>query len=252
MGLTGEQVARFHRWLVVTGIAVISLLSWYSLYLMSQSGMGGGVMAPGGIDLLVAGAFMWMVMMLAMMVPTATPMVLGFNRAQLRRRTAAKATGLTWLFITGYLLAWCAFSMAAAGLQWLLYNQQLMSSAMGNATPLLAASVLVAAGVFQWSDLKDACLSRCQSPLGFLLNGWREGGVGALVMGLRHGVFCVGCCWLLMLLMFVGGVMNLLWMAAITLYVFAEKLVPKMRFFGRLTGGVLVAAGLLMALQYAL
>jgi predicted metal-binding membrane protein len=102
---------------------------------------------------------------------------------------------------------------------------------------------LIAAGLFQWSGLKDACLTRCRSPLNFLLNEWREGGAGALVMGLHHGAFCVGCCWLLMLLMFAGGVMNLLWMAAVTLYVLAEKLLPRMQVLGRLTGVLLIGAG---------
>ncbi len=110
----------------------------------------------------------------------------------------------------------------------------------------------MATGLFQWSGLKDACLSRCQSPLGFLLNEWREGETGALVMGLRHGAFCIGCCWLLMLLMFVGGVMNLLWMVAITLYVLAEKLVPTMQGIGRVTGVILVAAGVLTLLGWPL
>lgn len=150
---------------------------------------------------------------------------------------------MTGWFSAGYLAAWIVFGVLAATAQWVLYSSNLMTSAMGQATPILAGALLIAAGVFQWTGLKSACLTRCQSPLNFLLNEWRPGSHGALMMGLRHGVFCVGCCWALMLLMFVGGVMNLVWMAAIALYMLVEKIIPPLRGLGTLTGAPLVLAG---------
>nr|WP_284047951.1 DUF2182 domain-containing protein [Marinobacter sp. ATCH36] len=189
---------------------------------------------------------MWSIMMITMMLPSATPMILGFTRVQHQRRPREKAVRLTWLFIMGYLGAWTVFSLAAAFAQWVLFSLGLMSSAMGQTDTRLAGAFLIGAGLFQWSPLKDACMTQCRSPLDFLLNSWRDGERGALVMGLHHGAFCIGCCWMLMLLMFVGGVMNLLWMAAITLYVMAEKLMPRMQEWGRLTGGLLILSGVLM------
>lgn len=250
--MTSTQAYRRDRWLVLAGMVVICLLTWAYMVDAANSGHQGHdqsmampVTPARDGSLLVLGAVMWSIMMIAMMLPTATPMVLSFTRVQHQRRSRRQAVRLTWLFIAGYLLAWTLFSLAAAVTQWALHGLGLMTSAMGRTEPLLAGGFLIAAGIFQWSGLKDACLTKCRSPLDFLLNEWREGSTGVLVMGLRHGLFCVGCCWMLMLLMFVGGVMDLVWMAAITLYVLAEKLVPYMQLLGRLTGALLMAAGVL-------
>lgn len=241
---------RHQQWLVAAGMGAICLLSWVALL-----GMVGPsdrqtvpMPAPPAWDgsLLLAGVIMWSVMMVAMMLPTAAPMALGFTRIQHRLQPRGRAVGRTGLFLAGYLLAWTGFSLLAAVAQWALHAAGLMGSAMGAIDSRLAAGFLLAAGLFQWSGLKEACLTQCQSPLSFLLNQWRDGGSGALLMGLHHGAFCIGCCWLLMLLMFVGGVMNLLWMAAITLFVLAEKLIPGMRTMGRLTGIVLIGSGVMM------
>jgi predicted metal-binding membrane protein len=120
---------------------------------------------------------------------------------------------------------------------------------MAATSPLLAAALLIAAGVFQWTPLKRACLAACRSPLSFLMTGWREGWAGALVMGVRHGAYCLGCCWALMALLFVAGVMNLLWVAAIAVAVLVEKVVPRGDVIGRLVGLALIAAGIAVAVR---
>jgi len=193
-------------------------------------------------------ASMWTAMMIAMMVPAATPMVLAFAQVQRQRRARRHRVVPVMLFVAGYLAVWTVFSLAAAAGQWGLHEMGLLSSAVGRVEPLLGGSLLIAAGAFQWSSIKDACLTKCRTPLTFLATEWREGKRGAFVMGLRHGIFCAGCCWALMLLMFAGGVMNLLWMAGLTAYMLAEKLVPRARTFARSAGTVLIAAGAALAM----
>lgn len=152
----------------------------------------------------------------------------------------------TAIFVTGYVLVWTGFSLLAALAQWGLHAGMLLSPMMVSTSSLLGGGLLLAAGLFQWTSLKSTCLAHCRSPLGFLTTEWREGTWGALVMGLRHGSYCTGCCWALMALLFVTGVMNLLWVAAITAFVLVEKIVPRGELVGRIGGGVLVIAGLAM------
>jgi predicted metal-binding membrane protein len=148
------------------------------------------------------------------------------------------------VFVLGYFMVWTLFSAVAALAQWALHATALLSPAMKTASPGLAGSVLIAAGLFQWTKLKNLCLTHCRSPLAFLLTGWREGRLGALVMGLKHGTYCAGCCWILMGLLFVAGVMNMWWVAAISLLVLIEKVAPRGLFIGRITGVFLVAWGI--------
>jgi predicted metal-binding membrane protein len=192
-------------------------------------------------------AAMWAAMMVAMMLPAATPMALAFAQVQRHRSGGGQRAVPIALFVGGYLTLWIGFALAAAAAQWALHEAGLLSSAMGRAPPLFGAVLLIAAGAFQWSSLKSACLAKCRTPLAFLATEWREGRAGALVMGLRHGAFCAGCCWALMLLMFAGGLMNLAWMAALAAYMLAEKLVPAGRTFARGTGALLIAAGAILA-----
>jgi predicted metal-binding membrane protein len=183
--------------------------------------------------------------MVAMMLPTAAPMVLLFVTVNRRRRAEFGEPYLdTGLFTLGYLLVWGAFSVAAALGQWGLHAAALLSHEALTVAPVVGASVLVAAGLYQLTPLKYACLARCQTPLGFLMGEWREGRRGALVMGLRHGLVCRGCCWVLMALLFVGGVMNLLWVAAISVFVLLEKVVPAGRMVSWGAGAVLIVWGL--------
>lgn len=193
----------------------------------------------------VATLAMWVVMMIAMMVPSAAPTVLLYARLQRDRRGERKVAPLT-LFLAGYLTAWSAFSLAATVAQWGLHEGALLSGQMALRQPYLVAAVLLATGLYQWSSLKHACLEHCQSPLGFLLGYWRDDAPGIFRMGWRHGLFCTGCCWLLMAILFVVGVMNLLWVALIAGYVLAEKVLPGGHYLARASGVVLCGAAFLL------
>jgi predicted metal-binding membrane protein len=167
-----------------------------------------------------------------------------FTTVNRKRRSDAGAPYVpTGLFVLGYLAVWAAFSLAAALAQWGLHEATLLSDDVLATTPLIGGALLLAAGVYQLTPLKYACLSRCRSPFGFLLAEWREGSRGALVMGVRHGLYCLGCCWVLMALLFVGGVMNLALASAITVFVLVEKLVPAGRLVSALAGAGLILWG---------
>ena len=152
------------------------------------------------------------------------------------------------MFSLGYLTSWAAFSLVATLAQWALHSAALLSPMERTTSSVLEGVLLLAAGVFQWTPLKHACLSRCRTPLGFLLNEWREGARGAFIMGIRHGTFCVGCCWLLMALLFVTGVMNLLWVAIIAAFVLIEKVLPVDKWVSLASGSVLIVSGVWITL----
>jgi len=186
------------------------------------------------------------VMMVAMMVPSAAPMVLAFLAMNHRRQTAARPLVPVGIFLFGYLAVWTAYSAVAVLAQWGLHKAALLSPTMAATSPILTGGLLLAAGVFQWTPLKRACLKGCRSPLSFLMSEWRDGTAGAFVMGLRHGSYCLGCCWILMGLLFVAGVMNLLWVALISLFVMAEKILARGELLGHVTGVALVTAGVVL------
>jgi predicted metal-binding membrane protein len=192
---------------------------------------------------------MWAVMMVAMMTPSASPMILMFSAMNRRRAEQQAPVVRTGLFVAGYLIAWTTYSAAAATAQWLLHGLALVSPMMVSTSPYLGGGLLVAAGIFQWTPLKRACLTQCRSPLGFIMTEWREGRLGALVMGLRHGVYCVGCCWVLMALLFVAGVMNLVWVGIIAAFVLIEKVVPVGERVGQVAGVILVLAGVALMIR---
>ena len=181
---------------------------------------------------------MWAVMMTGMMLPSATPLIL-----------LARPGGHAHVLALGYVVIWALFSVAATGLQWLLTRMMIINPMMELAAPSAGAVLLCAAGVYQWSPLKHACLSACQSPMDFLARRWRSGASGAFRMGVEHGIYCVGCCWVLMLLLFVGGVMNLTVIVALTLFVAFEKLVPARLQTARLSGVVLIGVALWMVVR---
>ena len=172
------------------------------------------------------------------------PVILTFASVNRRRLAQQRPFVPTAIFLCGYVVVWTGFSVLAALIQWGLHAAALLSPMMVGTSPILGGLLLVVAGVFQWTPLKNACLRHCRSPLGFLMTDWREGRSGAFIMGLRHGSYCTGCCWLLMALLFVAGVMNLLWVATITVFVLVEKALPRGDVVGRVAGGVLVIAGL--------
>ena len=187
---------------------------------------------------------MWSIMMVAMMVPSVTPMVMMFMTVNRKRRESDRTDLVpVGVFVSGYLIAWMAFSAAAAVSQWILHAAALVSPMMTSSSAILGGTLLIAGGIYQWTPLKYACLIHCRTPMSFLMTSWRPGRTGALVMGLHHGSFCVGCCWVLMVLLFVAGVMNVLWVAAIAAFVFIEKVAPRGDLLGRVAGVLLVAAG---------
>ena len=189
---------------------------------------------------------MWTVMMTGMMLPSTMTMVMVFVTIQRKRAEQGKWQAPTVLFVLGYLTAWTGFSVAATLTQWSLHAVALLSPMGVGTSSWLGASLLIAAGMYQWTPLKFACLSKCRSPLGFFITEWRGGAHGALLMGLRHGLFCTGCCWALMVLLFVGGVMNLLWVVVIAGFVLLEKMIPAGELVAKLAGIALTGAGLWM------
>jgi predicted metal-binding membrane protein len=190
---------------------------------------------------------MWIVMMVGMMAPAAMPVLLVVAAAH-ARRAEHRAPTTVLLFALGYITLWLAFSACATLGQWALHDAALLSQAMAVESPLVGAAVLVAAGAYQLSPAKRACLQHCQTPMSFLMSHWREGGAGAFRMGLHHGLYCVGCCWALMAVLFVVGVMNLAWVAALTVFILIERIGPHGALVARTGGIVLIALGILQGL----
>jgi predicted metal-binding membrane protein len=189
---------------------------------------------------------MWAVMMVAMMTPSAAPMILIFAGINRRRQNQQVPYVPTSVFLMGYLVVWATFSVLAAAAQWGLHAVSLLSPMMVSTSPVLGGMLLLMAGIYQWTPLKHACLSKCRSPVGFVLNEWRDGRWGAFLMGLKHGSYCTGCCWALMALLFVAGVMNLLWVAAIAGFILLEKVAPAGQRMGQAAGALLVAGGVVL------
>ncbi len=186
----------------------------------------------------------WWVMMPGMMLPSAAPMILTFATVNRRKRTRGQPFVPTAVFTTGYLIAWGLFGIAATVADWGLEQTALMSPMTQRLSPALGAAVVIVAGVYQLTPFKYVCLTNCRSPVDFVLNHWRDGAVGALRMGFEHGLYCLGCCWFLMALLFAAGTMSLLWMAAITVFVLVEKLFPAGQWIARVSGLVMMAFGL--------
>ncbi len=184
------------------------------------------------------------VMMVAMMLPSATPLVLVYTRVHRQAKQSGQPFAPTAVFAAGYLVAWTAFSVVATVLQWGLERAALLSPMMVSTSDLLGSILLIATGIYQLTPLKDACLEHCRSPLHFVMHHWRSGLGGALCMGIQHGMFCVGCCWFLMGLLFVGGVMNLLWIAAIGAFVLVEKVVPRGEVIAKVSGVLFLVSDL--------
>ncbi len=259
---TREPIARLmarERAPVWVGIAGVTLAAWaYLVHLhrgMTGAGLPDGMGAMAGMaprlvpwtaaDFLATVA-MWMGMMVGMMLPAAAPVILLFAAVNRQRRQQGRPAVATGAFLLAYLLVWGGFSVVAALAQWGLHDAALLSPAMAASSPVLGGALLVAAGVYQLTPLKAACLAHCRSPLGFLMTQWREGTRGAFRMGGRHGAYCLGCCWVLMGLLFVTGVMNLVWVAAVTAFVLVEKVAPGGVLIGRVASIGLIGAGLVM------
>ncbi len=261
-----EAVLRRDRAVVLAALGVVILVSWACVLSGAGTGMPAGEMSslemalggaasamamPAGWDVGYAGVMvgMWWVMMLAMMLPGAAPMILLHAAVARRQRERnPKVLLATGLFAWGYVAVWGVFSVIAAGLQWGFEAAGILSPMTMNATSLLfAAAILSAAGLYQLSPAKQACLRYCRGPLQFLMGHWRAGRWGAFRMGMAHGAYCLGCCWALMALLFFGGVMNLYWIAGLALIVLLEKTIPAGDKLGKLTGGLLVLWGAVFA-----
>ena len=234
-----------HAALIAASLLAWALLAWMAVDmahpLVRLTMPGGSRWSASNAEAIFA---MWAVMMAAMMLPSALPVVLAFVRLSLQQRERARASA----FVAAYLMAWWAFSAVATALQWVLQWRGWVDPMIASRSGALDVVLLLLAGVYQFSPLKRACLARCRSPLGFLIGGWRPGLAGAFAMGLQHGLFCLGCCWALMVLLFVGGVMNIAWVAALALAVALEKTAPGGERIARVLGFVLIGAGLLKLL----
>jgi len=224
-----SRLLRHERGLLAGSIALLAALSW--TYLIGNAGME--PMRPP----LTALISMWWVMMVAMMLPSATPAILLYARVR-HSRGGDAAIAQPWVFLAGYLAVWLLFSIAAA-----IAQRALIGSSMGLQGNLAQAIVLIAAGAYQFSPMKSACVSQCRSPGQFISRHWRPGWTGALRLGLIHGAFCVGCCWMLMALLFVGGVMNLLWVVGLAVLVAGEKLLPNGRLVQQVSGIAIILWG---------
>jgi predicted metal-binding membrane protein len=260
-----ESMLRRDRFIVISGLVIVIVAAWIWILLGAGTGMDASMMTgmpqqpmPGGMgsmamDVLMPAVWtptyaalifsMWWIMMIAMMLPSAAPMLLLFARVNRREKAGRRPYVPTATCAAGYGGVWGVFSAIAAGLQWSLEQLDLLSSMMASTSVWLSSGILIAAGVWQLTPIKNACLRHCRSPLSFLAGSWRPGKSGAFRMGLEHGAYCLGCCWFLMALLFFGGVMNLWWIAGLAAYVLLEKLMPIGHWLGYAVGAGLVGWG---------
>jgi predicted metal-binding membrane protein len=264
-----EVVLRRDRVVVAAALIALTALAWaHVIWLIDDMAMGGMDMTgfrmiPAGMGLMmptlapwqpIEFAFvfaMWAVMMIGMMTPSAAPMVLLYARVGRQAAMQAKPFAASGWFLGGYFLAWVAFALAATLGQWTLERAALLTPTMEGASEIFGGTVLIAAGLYQWTSLKDVCLRQCQTPWLFIQRhgGFRRDAAGSLALGARHGAYCVGCCWALMALLFVGGVMNVLWIAGIAIFVLMEKIILVGRVIARIAGaGFLVGGAWLLAM----
>ena len=243
-----ETVIRRDRAVILLALVVVTALAWlYLIHLANGMNTMPSMVAmtpTWTVTESVLMFVMWAVMMTGMMLPSAAPMILLYGLVTRKQAGRGVFFAPIGVFATGYLVAWTGFSALATALQWLLEQTGLVISMTSGAAPWFAGTVLVVAGIYQWTPLKGSCLTHCRNPMEFLSRSWRRGIGGAVVMGIHHGLYCIGCCWALMLVLFAGGVMNLLLVAGIAALVLIEKIGP---FGGRtpyFTGGTAVIAGL--------
>lgn len=250
VGTNGLRILRREKAVALASLLGVAALAWYYLWLeaagMSSMPMESAMAAAMQVwsaEWLFLTFIMWSIMMIAMMLPSASPAILLYGGMIRKNRERGSVMPSLWVFAAGYLAVWTGFSLIATLMQAVLQANGLVNGMMVSNSTWLNASLLVVAGVYQWLPAKDACLEKCRDPLQFFLFRWRPGAAGAFRMGVEHGAFCTGCCWALMLLLFTAGVMNLLWVAAIAGFVLIEKLLPAGRWTARLAGIAMVAAG---------
>jgi predicted metal-binding membrane protein len=258
-----EGILRRDRAIIIAALAFLTVLCWVDLVWLADDMWMGGMdmtgyrMIPTGQGLMMPANepwkpiefgyvfLMWVVMMIGMMTPSAAPAILIYARIGREAIAQGRPFAPTAWFVSGYLLAWTGFSVAATSAQWALQRAALLTPTMAATTGMIGSILLIVGGLYQWTPLKDTCLSRCQSPLSFVLSrgGFRSDAAGSLSLGWRHGLYCVGCCWALMALLFALGIMNLFWIAALAFLVLLEKVIPAGRIIARIAGIAFMAAG---------
>ena len=251
-GYPPGTLARRQRRAIWLGLAGVCALAWLELARMTWSmhqSMAAGIaceLHPWTPTDAALTLLMWAVMMLGMMVPSAAPTSLLFASVARKASREGSPVAPAFVFTAGYVATWTLFSVGATALQWQLERQALLTPMLSSASPLFGAALLVAAGLYQWSPWKESCLAHCRAPARFLAAHWRDGRWGAFRMGVTHGCYCLGCCALLMGLLFFGGVMNLLWVAGLSLLVLVEKLAPRGALVARVAGVGLAVGGAAM------
>jgi predicted metal-binding membrane protein len=252
-----ESILRHDRKVVAASLLLVTITCW--IWIFSGAGMGmSGIemtrhsqmsmdMMPAPIwnaSFVLLMFFMWWIMMIAMMLPSATPVILLATALNRRTEASKKPFGSTVSFTTGYVLVWAVFSAMAVLAQWALQESGLISNMLASKSDVLSTGLLVIAGAWQFTSLKNACLRHCRGPVEFLTQNRRKGNFGAILTGAHHGLYCLGCCWFLMALLFVGGVMNLYWIAGLAIYVWVEKVIPTGEIVGKVMGGLLIVWGI--------
>lgn len=235
---------------VITAIAIILAASWAFVAWMtldvshSVEKLMMPIDASWSSSTIAVVFVMWAMMMVAMMLPSAAPMILSFDRISKKRPNNSTSRLDVLVFIAAYMVVWIAYSVLATGVQWGLQRFGLLTPMITSRSVWLTSSIFILAGLYQFSPLKHACLERCRTPLIFLMQEWREGLSGIWVMGLKHGLYCTGCCWALMLLLFAAGVMNLVWIVLLMVLVAFEKWPHSLIWISRTYGGMLVLVGI--------
>jgi len=253
-----ENILKKDRLIIISSLFIISLLAWvYIIYLYKQ-------MAVMNMDALFFAMpmtpswtmtdfallfLMWFVMMIAMMTPAVAPLILIFAMVNRQRKQQNRPFVNTAYLMTGYFVVWAAFSLAATSLQWLLQQISMLNPEMKTTNKILGSVILIATGIFQFTAFKHTCLQYCRTPIEFVHRHWKEGKPGALRMGIQNGFYCLGCCWMLMVVLFVAGIMNLLWVAIIALFVLIEKISSQTKWISYVAGFVLILYGVLFLIR---
>jgi len=250
-----QRLLSREQWIVAIVFLLAIVLAWASLISMSMPGESAGMTPMDSMSSMASPIawtpyyasmvfFMWTIMMIAMMLPSAAPMILLYARVAGQASSEPSVLAPTFVFAGTYLALWTLFALAATGAQWALSGFHLLSDAtMAVGDRRIGGALLIGAGLYQLTPLKRMCLRNCRSPVSFLTTQWRAGMDGAIRLGLAHGVYCIGCCWLLMTLLFLGGVMNLVWVAAIAMVVLIEKATPAGDRVGQIAGGAAILVG---------
>jgi predicted metal-binding membrane protein len=241
--------------IIISVLALLSVIAWavtvyYSHSMNSQMSMQMPDMEQQPL-IVEASIFlgMWIVMMVAMMFPAVAPMVIIFSNLHQNRKAKNKGFIPTWVFVAGYLLVWTSFGVLAYFIDLIIGHLDMSFPNLHKYSSLIGGAALIAAGLYQLTPLKNVCLTHCRSPLHFIMHRWREGYLGALIMGMDHGAYCLGCCWGLMLVLFVVGIMNIAWMGILALVIFIEKISKHGVVISKTVGGLLILLGLVTAIR---